>query len=99
MRTGALPALRHGVGGVGANPTMLKAAWSFACAVRGERGRKSFARLALAKYDPGIQLATYPLVDWAKAACRAALPELSGGAQPFARVRGPASATVALALC
>ena len=59
------------------------------------RGRSSYARLTLANYDPDLQLATDPLVDWAKAACRAALPELSGGAQPFARVRGLACATVA----
>ena len=69
VRTGALPALRYGAGVVGVGKAALRAARSFACAVRGEmRGRCTFARLALARYDPGAVLVTDPLLEWARAA-------------------------------
>ena len=112
VNTGALPALRYGAGVIGANKTMIRAARRFACSVRGEmRGRSSYARLHLAKYDPGAQLATDPILEWSRAvwdsfanrrdleaAWRAALPEISGAIHPFGRVRGPAGATVASTL-
>ena len=47
---------------------MLKAARRFACSMRGDmRGRSSYARLHLANYDPGAQLATDPILEWARA--------------------------------
>ena len=67
INTGALPALRYGAGVIGANKAMLKAARKFACGVRGDmRGRSSYARLRLADYDPGSQLATDPIFEWAR---------------------------------
>ena len=75
------------------------------------RGRSSYARLRLADYDPGSQLASDPILEWARAvwdnfanannleaAWRAAILDLSCAAQPFGRVRGSAGATVASAL-
>ena len=67
VRTGALPALRYGAGVIGVSRATVRAARSFACAVWGEiRGRCSFSRLALAKYDPGVALLTDPIVEWAR---------------------------------
>ena len=109
MRTRALPALRYGAGVVGVGKATLRAARSFACAVRGEmRGRCTFARLALARSDPGLVLATDPLLEWACAAwdgssCeedmavvwRAAVQLAGTVDRPFQAVKGPAGAMVA----
>ena len=67
VRTGALPALRYGAGVIGANKSILPAPRSFACGVQSEmRGRCAFARAR--KYNPGVVLATDPLLEWAHAA-------------------------------
>ena len=95
-RTGAAPALRYGAAVIGATDTVLSAARSFACAAGGElRGRCTFARLHLDRYDPGVALATDPVVEWARViwddsanredmvgAWKAALPLVSNAARP-----------------
>ena len=111
VRTGALPAMRYGAGVVGVGKATFLAARSFACAVRGEmRGRCTYARLALASYDPGTALVTDSLLEWARAAwdergCRddmtvawkAAVKSSASADKPFQSVRGPAGAVIASA--
>jgi ribonuclease HI len=112
VRTGAAPAVRYGANVLGVNKTTLKAVRRFACRVQGEmRGRCTFARLALARYDPGVSLATDPILDWARAVWdelvdtadlqitwQRALPAMSASRRPFSDLTGPAGAMVASAL-
>ena len=68
VRSGAGPACQYGANVNGTPSSTLKAVRGFACAVRGEaRGRSTFARLELAGYDPGADMAIGPITDWAKA--------------------------------
>ena len=82
------------------------------CAVRGGmRGRSAFARLQLAAYDVGAQMAINPRVEWWRAAWdvlastddtkvlwKAASPKVSMSTRPFSAVRGPVGTMLASAL-
>ena len=108
-RTSAGPALSYGAGIYGTNDSGVRASRRFTCNVMGQSsGRCSFARLQLARYDPGAELATKPITDWAKAvwdeivppqdlssAWRAAVPTVGLASRPFTKVCGPAGATTA----
>ena len=112
LRTGAAPAMRYGASIVGASSRVIAKVRRFACAVRGQMGRRSaFARLKLAQYDPGMLLAVDPIVDYAKAvwdglvskaelqdAWRRAMTTVCTAKYPFQAVVGPAGAMVASAL-
>jgi hypothetical protein len=112
VRTGAAPAMKYGVAVCGATDSTVNAARRFSCAAVGEmRGRSAFARLALAKYDVGTQMAIEPVVEWARAvwdglvsreelklAWRRAVVDVGTASRPFQAVRGPAGAMVASAL-
>ena len=109
VRTGAAPAMQYGASVYGTPDTTLKAVRGFACAVRGEmRGRSTFARLEIARYDPGAICATAPIVDWAKAVwdgfvaaddLRAVWKNAhcltAGRRSPFRHVAGPGGAMLA----
>ena len=112
VRTGAAPAMRYGAVVVGSTDSAIRAARRFSCAVGGEmRGRSAFARLQLAGYDVGAQMATDPISSWAKAvwdnfggkdnlavAWRRAMTTVALAERPFSQVTGPAGAMVASAL-
>ena len=112
VRTGASPALKYGAGIYGANSTEIKMIRSFSCNVQGKmNGRCTFARLNLAKYDPGSEVALKPIYDWARAvwdqwaakedmekAWRMAIPVVATAVRPFSEVIGPAGAFIASSL-
>ena len=111
VRTGAAPALRYGAGVYGSTKKAITAARSFACNALGKMaGRCGIARLTLAKYDPGAELALKPILDWARAcwerwvprtdmakAWRGAMTGVGLATKPFGEVTGPAGAFVASA--
>ena len=72
------------------------------------RGRSAYARLQLAGYDVGAQMAIGPIMEWAKAvwdslvprdqlndAWKLAMTTVAGAAKPFNAAVGPAGAMVA----
>ena len=68
VRTGAAPGMLYGANVYGTPSTTIKAVRGYSCAVKGElRGRPTFARLQLAGYDAGKELAIGPIIEWAKA--------------------------------
>ena len=102
----------YGASVYGVPTTTLKAIRGFACAVRGEmRGRSTFARLELARYDPGAGGAVAPIVDWANAIWDSVAPQvdlelvwkrahslIGNSPTPFRHVAGPGSAMLASCL-
>ena len=109
VRSGAAPAMHYGASVYGTPNTTLKAVRGFACAVRGEaRGRSSFARLELAGYDPGADMAVGPIVEWARASWDGLVPrdelhlvwkeahcKVAISKAPFRQVSGPGGAMIA----
>ena len=109
VNTGAAPAMQYGAAVYGTPTTSLKAMRGFACAVRGElRGRSTFARLELAKYDPAAECAIAPIVEWAKAlwdnvvsdadmalVWKKAHADIGAHTHPFRHVAGLAGAMIA----
>ena len=103
--------MRYGTNVLGTTSTELARIRRFACAVQGEMRRRSpFARLKMAKYDPAMQLAIDPIVDWARAvwdslvsaddlftAWRTASTKVGLSKRPFSVVTGPGGATIASA--
>ena len=112
VKAGAAPAMQYGASVYGTPSRTLKAIRGFACSVRGEmRGRSTFARLELARYDPGADCATAPITDWAKAIWDKAVccedlqvvwqkahSLIAGNASPFRHVAGPGGAMLASCL-
>ena len=109
VKAGAAPAMTYGTSVYGMPNATLKAVRGFACCVKGEmRGRSTFARLQLARYDPGALCATGPIVDWARAiwdravgiedlkvVWRRAHSLIAAKASPFRHVAGPGGAMLA----
>ena len=112
VRSGAAPACQYGASVYGTPSSTLKAVRGFACAVRGEvRGRSSFARLELAGYDPGADMAVGPIVEWARAVWDNLVPKdelhlvwknahckVAISQVPFRQVSGPGGAMIASSL-
>ena len=112
VKAGAAPAMNYGASVYGTPSTTLKAIRGFACSVRGEmRGRSTFARLELAKYDPGTECAVGPILEWAKAIWDEAVSHeelrvvwkqahclIAHKASPFRHVAGPGGAMLASCL-
>ena len=83
------------------------------CSVQGDmRGRCTFARLSLSKYDPGVGLATDPIIEWAKAiwdglvdpddlqvTWQLAVRTAPGATMPFSAAMGPAGPVEADPTC
>ena len=111
LRSGAAPALRFGAGVCGVPDSSIRMVRRFSCNLQGEmRGRSTFARLQLAAYDAGADLAVAPIYEWARAVWdglvdkgdlqvtwQQALVTAGLSAQPFLQVSGPAGAMVASA--
>ena len=109
MKTEAAPASRYGAVVYGASNPAIKAVRGFSCQVRGEmRGRCTFARLEVAGYDVGAEMATDPIISWAAAAWdgrvtdsdrfitwRRAHGVVGVSQRRFAAVEGPAGAMLA----
>ena len=108
-KTGAAPAFRYGASVYGASNAAVKAVRGFMCQVRGEmRGRSTFARLEVAGYDVGAEMATDPIFSWAAAAWDGLVADsdrfvtwkrahvvVGVSKRRFAAVEGPAGAMLA----
>ena len=109
VKAGAAPAMQYGACVYGTPNTTLKKVRGFACAVKGEmRGRSTFARLELARFDPGAACAISPIVEWARAiwdstakcedlrvVWQRAHTLIASSPTPFRHVAGPGGAMLA----
>ena len=68
FKTGAVPAMRHGVSVVGITVATMRSVNQMASRVGGSMkgARSSCARLTLAAYNPGHQMFLDTLMKWAK---------------------------------